>query len=81
MWIALEQCHLKSHVEGMEGKLDAHIDEGGSNLSAGQRQLMCLGVRFLFSLFLFLASFVAGLTQLLTPSIARSVRYFVRARF
>lgn len=26
-----------------EGKLDAHIDEGGSNLSAGQRQLMCLG--------------------------------------
>lgn len=26
-----------------DGKLDAHIDEGGSNLSAGQRQLMCLG--------------------------------------
>lgn len=26
-----------------EGTLDAHIDEGGSNLSAGQRQLMCLG--------------------------------------
>lgn len=23
--------------------MDAHIDEGGSNLSAGQRQLMCLG--------------------------------------
>ncbi|KAI5478725.1 putative ABC metal ion transporter [Pseudohyphozyma bogoriensis] len=43
LWLALEQCHLKNHVEGMEGKLDAHIDEGGSNLSAGQRQLMCLG--------------------------------------
>lgn len=26
-----------------EGHLDAHIDEGGSNLSSGQRQLMCLG--------------------------------------
>lgn len=28
-----------------EGKLDAHIDEGGTNFSAGQRQLICLGVR------------------------------------
>ena len=27
----------------MDGALDAHIDEGGSNLSSGQRQLMCLG--------------------------------------
>lgn len=26
-----------------EGKLDAKVDEGGSNLSAGQRQLLCLG--------------------------------------
>ncbi|KAK4056218.1 hypothetical protein OIO90_002659 [Microbotryomycetes sp. JL221] len=43
LWSALEQCRLKDHVESMEGKLDAHIDEGGSNLSAGQRQLMCLG--------------------------------------
>ncbi|KAM0749801.1 hypothetical protein T439DRAFT_39861 [Meredithblackwellia eburnea MCA 4105] len=43
LWGALEQCHLKDHIESMPGKLDAHIDEGGSNLSAGQRQLMCLG--------------------------------------
>ncbi|KWU42263.1 P-loop containing nucleoside triphosphate hydrolase protein [Rhodotorula sp. JG-1b] len=43
MWAALEQCRLKEHVERMEGKLDAHIDEGGTNFSAGQRQLICLG--------------------------------------
>lgn len=45
MWTALEQCRLKEHVERMEGKLDATIDEGGTNFSAGQRQLICLGVR------------------------------------
>ncbi|GJN87677.1 hypothetical protein Rhopal_000632-T1 [Rhodotorula paludigena] len=44
MWTALEQCRLKEHVERMEGKLDATIDEGGTNFSAGQRQLICLGV-------------------------------------
>ncbi|GAA5821197.1 hypothetical protein JCM3770_005247 [Rhodotorula araucariae] len=43
MWAALEQCRLKEHVERMEGKLDAQIDEGGTNFSAGQRQLICLG--------------------------------------
>ncbi|BGP13132.1 hypothetical protein JCM10213v2_001051 [Rhodosporidiobolus nylandii] len=43
LWAALEQCMLKQHVEGLEGKLDARIDEGGSNFSAGQRQLICLG--------------------------------------
>ncbi|GAA5830633.1 hypothetical protein JCM11251_002541 [Rhodosporidiobolus azoricus] len=43
LWAALEQCRLKEHVERMEGKLDAKIDEGGSNFSSGQRQLICLG--------------------------------------
>jgi ATP-binding cassette subfamily C (CFTR/MRP) protein 1 len=46
LWSALESCRLKEHVEGMEGKLDAQIDEGGTNFSSGQRQLICLGVRF-----------------------------------
>ncbi|KEI41088.1 uncharacterized protein L969DRAFT_86336 [Mixia osmundae IAM 14324] len=42
LWRALENTRLKTHVQTMEGGLDAHVDEGGSNLSSGQRQLMCL---------------------------------------
>jgi ATP-binding cassette subfamily C (CFTR/MRP) protein 1 len=42
IWWALEQSHLKEFVsEKLSGGLDAEIDEGGSNLSAGQRQLLC----------------------------------------
>ncbi|TYJ52875.1 hypothetical protein B9479_006510 [Cryptococcus floricola] len=42
IWHALEQAHLKDHVsKSMGGTLDAEISEGGSNLSAGQRQLVC----------------------------------------
>lgn len=43
LWRVLELSHLRSHVESAEGRLDTVINEGGSNLSAGQRQLMCLG--------------------------------------
>lgn len=46
MWKALELSHLKQHVLQMAGDvadaLDARLSEGGSNLSVGQRQLMCL---------------------------------------
>jgi len=42
LWSVLELSHLKDHISKMEGKLDAKIQEGGTNLSAGQRQLMCL---------------------------------------
>jgi ABC-type multidrug transport system fused ATPase/permease subunit len=51
LWKALELAHLKNHIEKMfeehedgviESALDVKINEGGSNLSAGQRQLMCL---------------------------------------
>ncbi|WWC68420.1 uncharacterized protein I206_102347 [Kwoniella pini CBS 10737] len=42
IWQALTQAHLKDHVtDNMGGSLDAEITEGGSNLSAGQRQLVC----------------------------------------
>lgn len=42
MWRALELSHLKAHVESMGNGLDCRIQEGGSNLSVGQRQLLCL---------------------------------------
>ena len=42
IWQALSQAHLKDHVtNAMGGTLDAEISEGGSNLSSGQRQLVC----------------------------------------
>ncbi|KAK6201198.1 P-loop containing nucleoside triphosphate hydrolase protein [Scheffersomyces amazonensis] len=53
IWKALELSHLKDHVHKMyderdksidiETPLDVKVSEGGSNLSIGQRQLMCLG--------------------------------------
>ena len=51
IWKALELSHLSNHVlkmyeenedEGVATALDVKLSEGGSNLSVGQRQLMCL---------------------------------------
>ncbi|KAJ0161630.1 Metal resistance protein YCF1 [Colletotrichum tanaceti] len=42
LWSVLEHARLKDHVSSMEGGLDAKINEGGSNLSQGQRQLVSL---------------------------------------
>ncbi|KAL3318104.1 hypothetical protein Ciccas_003231 [Cichlidogyrus casuarinus] len=44
VWQALQMANLKSHIEQNDyGKgLNMPIDEGGGNLSLGQRQLVCL---------------------------------------
>ncbi|PFH60916.1 hypothetical protein XA68_10114 [Ophiocordyceps unilateralis] len=42
LWSALDHARLKSHIAGMESGLEAKINEGGSNLSQGQRQLVSL---------------------------------------
>lgn len=45
LWKVLEQLSLKVTIETLHGGqgLDSKVNEGGSNFSAGQRQLMCLG--------------------------------------
>lgn len=42
LWSVLDHARLRDHIASMTGQLDAHINEGGSNLSSGQRQLVSL---------------------------------------
>ena len=42
IWQALEQAHLKSYVQNLSGGLCFEVNEGGENLSVGQRQLVSL---------------------------------------
>lgn len=35
------KAHLKEYVETLSAKLDTPVREGGSSLSAGQKQLLC----------------------------------------
>lgn len=41
-WDALSHVQLKHFVEEFQGKLEGALTEGGGNLSAGQRQLLCI---------------------------------------
>lgn len=42
MVAVLRQCGLRSMLDGMSEGVDSKIYEGGSNLSAGERQLVCM---------------------------------------
>lgn len=42
LWEALEKSHMKQFVSSFPEGLDAPISEYGENLSAGQRQVICL---------------------------------------
>ena len=42
LWEALEIANLKTFVAGLPKGLDFEVNEGGENLSVGQRQLVCL---------------------------------------
>ncbi|XP_062549075.1 multidrug resistance-associated protein 1-like isoform X2 [Armigeres subalbatus] len=42
LWQALDCCNLKQLVATLPNQLDTTIDERGTNLSVGQKQLLCL---------------------------------------
>jgi ATP-binding cassette subfamily B multidrug efflux pump len=42
LWHALEVAQARDFVEKMEGKLEAPIDQGGTNVSGGQRQRLAI---------------------------------------
>ena len=42
LWNALEAAMMKETISNLSSGLDFDISEGGSNLSVGQRQLVCL---------------------------------------
>jgi len=42
LWEALEIAQAKDFVSGMEGRLDAAIAQGGTNVSGGQRQRLAI---------------------------------------
>ncbi|XP_031557653.1 multidrug resistance-associated protein 4-like [Actinia tenebrosa] len=42
LWTALDEVQLKQKVQNLDGQLEYPIGEGGSGLSAGERQLLCL---------------------------------------
>jgi len=42
VWEALRRAGMDGYVRGLAGGLSASIDEGGANLSVGQRQLLCM---------------------------------------
>ncbi len=42
IWDALEQVQLKDTIKEMKNGLDSLVEKSGSNLSVGQKQLICL---------------------------------------
>ncbi|KAL8625042.1 hypothetical protein ACOMHN_012051 [Nucella lapillus] len=42
LWVALEKCHIKDSIAGLDQQLEAPVVENGENFSVGERQLLCM---------------------------------------
>ncbi|TRY79300.1 hypothetical protein TCAL_05131 [Tigriopus californicus] len=42
IWDSLANCHMDTHIERFSAGLEHQVEEGGSNFSVGQKQLICL---------------------------------------
>lgn len=89
LWQALEIAQARDFVERMDGGLDAAIDQGGTNVSGGQRQRLCIARALVASanIYLFDDSFSAldvatdrRLREALAPHVRHATVFVVAQR-
>lgn len=89
LWEALDVAQAREFVEAMDGSLDAPIDQGGANVSGGQRQRLCIARALVAQprIYLFDDSFSAldlatdrKLRQALAPHVKESTVFIVAQR-